>query len=470
MSTKPLVAIVGRPNVGKSTLFNRMIRRLRSIVADEPGVTRDRIFSDAVLRGPSGDVPVVLIDTGGLDPDSDDPIMSRVFDQTQLAIDEADVVVFLADGRAGLVPADSEVARRLRKSGKPVILAVNKVDGTKQDVLGAEFQELAIEPTLFVSASHGRNVPELADAIVAALGDRAKVVEAPDVDHEDLDAEPAPEGSKAAEEEAGPVRVAVIGRPNSGKSSLVNRLLGEDRHLVSDIAGTTRDSVDSRFARHGREYVFVDTAGIRRKSSIALRLERYSVFAARKGLESSDVALLLLDATQPVADQDAKIAAFAFREGKAVVLVVSKWDAKRPEDDQRSHSAMLRDQLAHLAYAPIVYTSAHTGFGVDRLLPAIDLVVAEHARRVPTGELNRFVEDVSERHALPTKKGRRARLYYLRQIGTRPPRFLASVNDPALFHFSWRRHLLNELREAYGFEGVPIYVGYRGRKKKGATK
>ncbi|MBI4817166.1 MAG: ribosome biogenesis GTPase Der [Deltaproteobacteria bacterium] len=471
MSAKPLVAIVGRPNVGKSTLFNRMIRRLRSIVADEPGVTRDRIFSDAVLNGPGGEVPVVLIDTGGLDPDTDDPIMSRVFDQTQLAIDEADAVILLVDGRAGLVPSDAEVARMLRRSGKPVILAVNKIEGTKQDAAAAEFSELAIEPTIFVSAAHGRNVPELADAVVAALGDRAVVVEESPADAE-LEEGEGPESQGPEEQELeseglpSATRVAVLGRPNAGKSSLVNRLLGEDRHLVSDIAGTTRDTVDSRLARHGKEYVFIDTAGIRRKSSIALRLERYSVFAARKGLESSDVALLLLDATQPIAEQDAKIAAFAFRDGKAVILVVSKWDAKRPEDDQRSHTEKLRTELAHLSYAPVIYTSAHTGFGLDRLLPEIDRVLAESHKRIATGELNRFLEYLTSKHDLPSKRGKHARLYYLRQIGVAPPRFLASVNDPELFHFSWRRHLLNELRHEYGFDGVPILVGYRGRKKK----
>jgi GTP-binding protein len=470
-SGRPVVAIVGRPNVGKSTLFNRLIGRQRSIVLDEPGVTRDRIYADAVFSAGPHDREVILVDTGGFDPKSEDPIMKRVLEQTQLAIDEADVVVFLADGRAGLLPEDHDIARVLRKSGRAVIVAVNKLDDHKLEALAYEFERLGLPKVIPLSAAHGTYVRDLEALIVeqlapaegAAVDVDATEDRGPEFEGDDERGDDEDEESQVDELPSGPIRVAVIGRPNVGKSSLINRLLGEDRHLVSDVPGTTRDAVDSLIRRGDEEYLLIDTAGIRRKSSIALRVERFSVMAALRGLERSDVALLLLDPKQGLSDQDAKISSFAFQRLRAVVLVVSKWDlmAGKPEREYVEH---VRRELAHLAYAPIVFTSARTGAGIERLFPVMRRVHAEYARRIPTGELNRFVEELMDRHPPPTKKGRAGRLYYLRQIGVRPPRFLVSVNDPELIHFSYRRYLLNEIRERYGYQGVPLLVGYRGHK------
>ena len=471
---RPVIAIVGRPNTGKSTLFNRLVGHARALVADQPGVTRDRIYADATLRGEKADYAVVMCDTGGLDPGSDDPIMRRVLDQSQLAIDEADVIILLTDGRAGLLPEDRDIAERLRKSSKPIIVAVNKLDGTEHEHLAAEFHRLGLDPTIPVSAAHGRHTHDLEELIVERLPEWAKAIVDPEANKEEpygdevpnleID-ENAPELPEQLDLPSGPIRIAVIGRPNVGKSSLVNRLLGEDRHLVSDVAGTTRDAVDSLVNRHDKEYLFIDTAGIRRKRSIALRLEQFSVIAALKGLDRSDVALMLLDPSQGIAEQDAKVAAFAFEKGKAVILVLSKWDQRPDEIGPNQAIEWVKEALPHLAYAPVVVTSAHTGYGLDRLFPMIDKVFAEHSRRIGTGELNRFVNDLAKKTPPSSRKGRRGRIYYLRQIGVRPPRFLANVNDVELIHFSYRRFLVNEIRERYGFEGVPLLIGYRGKPK-----
>lgn len=454
--SKPIVAIVGRPNVGKSRFFNRVLHRQRSIVADQPGVTRDRIYADATITGEIDDREVVLVDTGGFDPTSEDPIMRRVVEQTQLAIDEADAVIFLTDGRAGVLPEDEDIAAMLRKSGKPVVVGVNKIDGPAQENLLHEFYSLGLADVMPVSAAHGRNVGELEEIVTASLppleAELKEIIDEP------------PEQGEDPSVGSAPIRVAVIGRPNAGKSSLINRLLGEDRHLVSEVAGTTVDSVDSLVLWRKQEFLFIDTAGIRRKRSIAMRVEKYSVIAALKGLERSDVALLLLDATQPIANQDAKVSAFAFEKGKAVILVVSKWDAK-DETTKKAFLEKLEQELPHLAYAPVVFTSAHTGEGIDRLMPKIRKVHREYGRRVTTAKLNKFVEDLMHRHPPPSKKAKRGRIYYVTQIDIRPPRFLVSVNDPALIHYSYRRYLVNELRKTYGFTGVPLLVGYRSHKK-----
>lgn len=454
--TKPIVAIVGRPNVGKSRLFNRLLSRARSIVMDQPGVTRDRIYADAQISGPVEDIDVVLVDTGGFDPSSDDPIMRRVVEQTQFAIDEADAVIFLADGRAGVMPEDHDIAKMLRKSGKPVVLGVNKLDGPTHEDLLHEFHVLGIPDVFAVSAAHGRHVGELEEVVAGHL---PSIEEA----HGIID-EP-PEAGEDPSEGSAPIRVAVIGRPNAGKSSLINRMLGEDRHLVSDVAGTTVDSIDSLVQYRGQEYLFIDTAGIRRKRSITMRVERFSVVAALKGLERSDVALLLLDASEDLANQDAKVSAFAYERGKAVILVVSKWDKVKAGTTMKAFTEKLREKMPHLAYAPVVYTSAHSGEGVERLMPQIRKVHREYSRRVTTSKLNQFVADLMHRHPPPSKKGRHGRIYYITQIDIRPPRFLVSVNNPELIHYSYRRYLVNEIRDAYGFSGVPLLVGYRSHKK-----
>lgn len=455
---KPVVAIVGRPNVGKSSLFNRLARQRRSIVADHAGVTRDRIYVEADLD----ERPVVLVDTGGFDPGSDDPIMRRVLEQTQLAIDEADVVVFLTDGRAGPLPEDFDIGRMLLQSGKRTVVGVNKLDGPSHDELLYEFHRLGLPELMAISAAHGRNVGELEEKICELL----------DADALDLGGEqPTPTGFDAdepddeASDDEGMIRVSVIGRPNVGKSSLVNRLLGEDRHLVSNVAGTTVDSVDSVVEWRGQPFVFIDTAGIRRKRSIAHRVERFSVFKALEGLDRSDVALLLIDPTQPIAHQDARVSEYASEHGKAVILVVSKWDAVS-EVDRKAYEAELRREMPHLDYAPIVFTSSHTGLGFDRLFPAVRKVHRAAGQRVPTARLNRFGQEIMERNPPPSRKGKSARIYYLTQVDVRPPRFMVSVNDPNLIHFSYRRYLVNELRRAYGFEGAPVVVAYRSHDRR----
>ncbi len=458
MSGKPIVAIVGRPNVGKSRLFNRILHRTRSIVLDMPGVTRDRIYADAALSGEDYDLDVVLVDTGGFDPSSEDPIMRRVLEQTQLAIDEADAVVYLTDGRVGVMPEDHEIARRLRRAGKKVVIGVNKCDGPAQDDLVADFYQLGIPDVIPVSGAHGRNVGELEELVV-------KLLPAPEAET-GADIEEPPEAGTDPSETVVPIRVAVIGRPNVGKSSLINRLLGEDRHLVSDVAGTTVDTIDSLVEFSGQSYLFIDTAGIRRKRSIALQVERFSVLAALRGLERSDVALLLIDPTQDVANQDAKVSAFAYEKGKAVILVVSKWDQLQGEVERKEFTERLQRELPHLNYAPIVYTSAHTGFGLERLLPMIRQVHEEYCRRITTGKLNQFVENLMMHTPPPSRKGKIGKLYYLTQIDIRPPRFLVSVNDPEHFHFSYRRFFVNALRKEYGFAGVPLLVGYRAHSQK----
>jgi GTPase len=455
-----------------------MVGRQRSIVANEPGVTRDRIYAEAELRGTPSDRMTVMIDTGGFDPKSKDPIMQRVIDQTQLALDEADVVVLVVDGRAGLLPEDRAIAKMLRKSSKEIIVAVNKIDGNKQDDLVGEFHRLGLTKIVATSAAHGRGMFDLEEEIVAYLPEKgtseARTSEQEWPDGLDLGDESAeePEGDGAEisgempsvdEKHKGPIRISVIGRPNVGKSSLVNRLLGEDRHLVSDMAGTTRDSIDSLVEHNGQNYLFIDTAGIRRKRSITHRIERFSVFAALKGLERSDVALLMLDSSQDIAEQDAKVSAYAYEKGRAVILVVSKWDTQKGEVKLNEYIEKLRQSLKHLSYAPIVFTSAKSGFGLNRLFPMIHEVYEQHGKRIPTGELNRFVERMMDHHPPPTRGGKRGRIFYITQIGARPPRFLVSVNDPKLIHFSYRRYLTNELRSKYGFKGVPLLVGYRGR-------
>ena len=454
--TKPIVAIVGRPNVGKSRLFNRILHRNRAIVADQPGVTRDRIYADAQLTGAVEDRDIVLVDTGGFDPSSHDPIMRRVVEQTQLAIDEADAVIFLCDGRSGVLAEDYDIARMLLRSGKPVVLGVNKLDTAGQDDLLHEFYSLGIEKVFACSGSHGRNVGELEEAVTECL---------PPLDEAHAVIDEPPEAGEDPSEGHAPIRVAVIGRPNAGKSSLINRLLGEDRHLVSEVAGTTVDSIDSLVQWRGKEYLFIDTAGIRRKRSIAMRVERFSVIAALKGLERSDVALLMLDASEDIANQDAKVSAFAFERGKAVILVVSKWDKVKQGTTMKAFKDMLAEQMPHLSYAPVVFTSAHTGEGFDRLMPTIQKVHREYSRRVTTSKLNQFVEAIMHRHPPPSKKGKHGRIYYITQIDIRPPRFLVSVNDPELIHYSYRRFLVNEIRAAYGYTGVPLLIGYRSHKK-----
>jgi GTP-binding protein len=439
---KPLVAIVGRPNVGKSTLFNRLVGRRDAIVEDVPGVTRDRHYGETDWSGRA----FLLVDTGGLEPETDEPILVEMRRQTQVAIDEAHLVVLVGDAHDGVTPSDTEVAARLRRAGKPTLVAVNKCDGPTQEAAALEFHELGIEPVFPISAQHGRGIAELLDAIALRLPEDTL--------------EPAIELGEDAP------KIAVIGRPNAGKSTLINRLLGEERLLTFPAPGTTRDTIDTILRRGERSYLLIDTAGIRRQRSIHERLERVCVIRALKAMDRADVAWLLIDGSEGVAEQDAKVAGFVHDKGKGLVLVVNKWDlAQRSQDAARRFREEIERKLQFVSYAPVLFVSARTGARVEKLLAQTDALVGEHRKRVATGPLNRLFREVQGRHPPPSDGGRLVKLFYIAQVSTRPPTFVISTNHPDGVHFSYRRYVVNQLREAFGFEGVPIRVLYRKRGK-----
>ena len=441
--SKPIVAIVGRPNVGKSTLFNALAREKISIVEDTPGVTRDRLYADATWL----DRTFTIIDTGGIEPDSGDVILSQMREQAQIALMSADVVIFLVDVRQGLVDADSKVADMLRKSRKPVMLVVNKVDDFDKmmpDIY--EFYQLGIGDPHPISASSKRGLGDMLDALIELLPDK-----------------------QAGEEEDERVKVAIIGKPNVGKSSLVNRLVGKDRVIVSDIAGTTRDAIDTVVRHDGEEYVFIDTAGIRRKSKVKETLERYSVIRAVSACDRADVVIVMIDATEGVTEQDAKIAGIAHENGKGLLIAVNKWDAIE-KDDKTMYK--FRDEvkrvLSFVPYAKIVYISAKTGKRLDNLFDEIDAITAERNKRIATGVLNEIIMEAVAMNEPPTDKGRRLKVLYASQVSVGPPTFVLFVNDKKLLHFSYRRYLENQIRAAFGFEGTPIRFVIRERGDKGA--
>ena len=439
--SKPIVAIVGRPNVGKSTLFNALAGEKLSIVEDTPGVTRDRLYADATWL----DRCFTIIDTGGIEPDSGDIILSQMREQAQVALMSADVVLFMVDVRQGLVDADAKVADMLRKSRKPVMLVVNKVDNF--DTMMAdiyEFYQLGIGDPHPIAASSKRGLGDMLDALVELLPEKS-----------------------ADEEEDDRVKVAIIGKPNVGKSSLVNRLVGDDRVIVSDIAGTTRDAIDTVVRHDGQDYVFIDTAGIRRKSKVKETLERYSVFRALSACDRADVVIVMIDATEGVTEQDAKIAGIAHDNGKGLLIAVNKWDAIE-KDDKTMYK--FRDEvmrvLSFVPYAKIVYISAKTGKRVDNLFDEIDAITAERNKRIATGVLNEIVMEAVAMNEPPTDKGRRLKVLYASQVSVGPPTFVLFVNDKKLLHFSYRRYLENQIRSAFGFEGTPIRFVIRERGEK----
>ena len=441
--SKPIVAIVGRPNVGRSTLFNALAGEKISIVEDTPGVTRDRLYADATWL----DRTFTIIDTGGIEPDSGDVILSQMREQAQIALMSADVVIFLVDVRQGLVDADSKVADMLRKSRKPVMLVVNKVDDFDKmmpDIY--EFYQLGIGDPHPISASSKRGLGDMLDALVELLPDK-----------------------QAGEEEDERVKVAIIGKPNVGKSSLVNKLVGKDRVIVSDIAGTTRDAIDTVVRHDGEEYVFIDTAGIRRKSKVKETLERYSVIRAVSACDRADVVIVMIDATEGVTEQDAKIAGIAHENGKGLLIAVNKWDAIE-KDDKTMYK--FRDEvkrvLSFVPYAKIVYISAKTGKRLDNLFDEIDAITAERNKRIATGVLNEIIMEAVAMNEPPTDKGRRLKVLYASQVSVGPPTFVLFVNDKKLLHFSYRRYLENQIRAAFGFEGTPIRFVIRERGDKGA--
>lgn len=438
--SKPIVAIVGRPNVGKSTLFNVIAGDSIAIVKDTPGVTRDRIYADCSWLNYN----FTLIDTGGIEPDSSDVILSQMRDQAQIAIDTADVIIFLVDVRQGLTDADGKVADMLSRSQKPVVLCVNKVDSFKKmeaDVY--EFYNLGIGDPIPVSASNHQGVGDLLEAVS---------------DHFKKD------GSESDDDDR--PRIAIVGRPNVGKSSIVNRLVGEKRVIVSDIAGTTRDAIDTPLKRNGREYILIDTAGLRRKSKIHEDLERYSIIRTVTAVERADVVVMVIDAAEGVAEQDAKIAGIAHERGKGVIIAVNKWDAVEKDDKTiYKMTEKIKQTLAYMPYAEFVFISAKTGQRLDKLFELIDMIIENQSMRIATGVLNEILAEAVAMQQPPSDKGRRLKIFYMTQISVKPPTFVVFVNDKKLMHYSYTRYIENQIRNAFGFRGTPLRFIIRERKE-----
>lgn len=458
----PVVALVGRPNVGKSTLFNRMVGARRALVDNRPGVTRDRLFGECEHAGRIFRV----VDTGGFDDDKDDPLLQQMLSQTQLAIDEADAAILVVDGAGGVTPDDREVAVRLRRAGLKVITAVNKVDVVGHEERGVDFYELGFD-LVTVSAEHGRHFGELLDRVL-------EDVDAPQLPDADDEARALEEAAQAQEEEGaeskilwqgGPIRVAVIGRPNVGKSSLINRLLGKERLVSSDIAGTTRDSIDTVVERDDQSFVFIDTAGIRRKRSIADKLEKFSVMSALRTVDRADVVVLVLDAAERPSDQDAKVAAIAHERGKGILIVGNKWDMIENPEWRDGYPAAVRMDLSFVDYAEFVRVSAKTGRGTQKIFPAIVAAQRERHRRIGTAALNRFLGELLGRQPLTYFKGKRAQIFFASQPMVRPPTFVFASRNPENISQAYRRYLHNQLRERFGFVGTPLWLKFRAKKR-----
>ncbi len=428
---KPIVAIVGRPNVGKSTLFNKLSGQRIAIVEDTPGVTRDRIYCDAEWNGKQ----MMLIDTGGIEPKTDSVILKHMRTQAEIAIDTADVIIFMTDARAGLTADDRDISRMLLRSGKPIVPVVNKIDNTGDPPLSFyEFYELGLGDPIALSSLHGTGSGDLLDRVVELL---------PPTEPE--------------EDDSDKIRVAVIGKPNAGKSSLINRILGENRLIVSDIAGTTRDAVDTETENEYGKYVLIDTAGIRRKSKVEDRVEKFSVLRAKMAVERADVCLILIDAAEGITEQDEKIAGIAHEAGKASIIVVNKWDlVEKDNSTVKTFTDEVYRHLAYMNYAPIIFLSAKTGQRVNKLFEHINYVSNQAAMRITTGMLNDVLNDAVGRVQPPSDKGRRLKIYYMTQNAVKPPTFVLFCNDAELFHFSYQRYIENRLREVFGFRGTPL--------------
>mgnify|MGYP000787586044 FL=1 len=438
---RPVVAIVGRPNVGKSTLFNKLVGARLSIVDDKPGVTRDRIYGDCEWLGHR----FLLVDTGGIEPRADDVILSQMRAQANIAIATADVIVLVTDLRSGVVATDQDVANMLQKSGKPVILCVNKCDSVgAPDPEFYEFYNLGMGDPIAVSAVHGHGTGDLLDAVIAYFP---------------------PESEE--EEEDDTIKVAVIGKPNVGKSSLINRISGQERAIVSDIAGTTRDATDTRIENQYGKFTFIDTAGIRRKSKVTDAIEKYSIIRARTAVERANVCVIMIDATEGFTEQDSKVAGIALDQGKGCIVVVNKWDAvEKDGNTMREYKEKLAVDFAFMKFAPFVFISAKTGQRVDRLFEQIAYVYAQSTMRISTGKLNEILGAATARVQPPTDKGRRLKIFYMTQASTKPPHFVIFCNDARLFHFSYQRYLENQIREVFGLNGTPIRITIRQRGDK----
>ena len=439
--SKPIVAVVGRPNVGKSTLFNALAGKKISIVKDTPGVTRDRIYADVTWL----DMQFTLVDTGGIEPESKDIILSQMRQQAQLAIETADVIIFLTDVRQGMTDADMKVATMLRKSGKPIVLVVNKVDNFDKFLMDTyEFYSLGLGDPMPISAASMLGIGDMLDEVAKHFNS-----------HE------------AMEEDDDRPKIAIVGKPNVGKPSLVNRLVGEDRVIVSDVAGTTRDAIDTPVKYHGKEYIFIDTAGLRRKSRVKEDIERYSIIRTVSAVERADVVILMIDAVEGVTEQDAKIAGIAHERGKGMIIAVNKWDAIEKNDKtMNKFKNDVRQTLSFMPYAELIFISALTGQRLHKIYETIDLVIENHALRVATGVLNEILSEAVAMKQPPSDKGKRLRLYYITQVSVKPPTFVIFINDKELTHFSYTRYIENKIREAFGFRGTPIHFIYRERKDK----
>ena len=438
---RPVVAIVGRPNVGKSTLFNKLIGERLSIVDDTPGVTRDRIYGDCEWLNRH----FLLIDTGGIEPKSDDIILKQMRRQAQLAIDSAEVIIFVTDLRSGVVATDADVAAMLQKSGKPIVLCVNKCDTVGETPLEFyEFYNLGLGDPIAVSSVHGHGTGDLLDAVMEHL---------PEIEEE--------------EEESSLIKVAVIGKPNVGKSSLINAISGEERAIVSDIAGTTRDATDTYISNEFGDFMFIDTAGLRRKSKVEDQIEKYSVIRAKMAVEKSTVCVIMIDALEGFTEQDSKVAGIAHEMGKACIIAVNKWDAlEKDGKTMDAYRKKLMIDFSFMSYAPIIFISAKTGQRLDRLFELIRFVDEQNSMRISTGKLNDVLASATARVQPPTDKGKRLKIYYMTQASTRPPTFVCFVNDKELFHYSYQRYLDNQIREIFGLEGTPTRFVVRERDKK----
>jgi len=478
----PTIAIVGRPNVGKSTLFNRIVGSRRAIVGDEPGITRDRLYGEAHFRGHR----LRIVDTGGIEPDEKDFIPAEIFRQAKVALEEADAIILVVDGRSELTAPDLDLARLLLRGGKPLFLAVNKIDSDKQQSLIDEFHRLGIRKIFPVSAEHGRGVDDILEGVFEALGletasreaDESEIAEPEAGEHgQEIQDAPEPEITPEPKE----VKVAIIGRPNVGKSTLLNRLTGSSRAIVSPIPGTTRDAIDEVVEVNGKSFRFIDTAGIRRKGKTHLMAEKLSVVMARKHLEAADIALLVIDATEGVSALDATIVGYAHESGRSVIVIVNKWDlvtsgqkkagreskaarireSKSPAD-REAYEQRVRYDLKFLSYAPVLFVSAATGKGTEKILPMLEEVASERRKRIPTAEMNRFLKYVDfERASVPARQ--QVKIYYMTQAGVSPPTFVLFTNRKVKLHFSYQRFLENQLRNAFGFVGSPIWIKNRAR-------
>ena len=438
--SKPIVAVVGRPNVGKSTLFNALAGENISIVKDTPGVTRDRIYADVTWLNHN----FTLIDTGGIEPDSGDIILSQMREQAQIAIDTADVIIFMTDVKQGLVDSDGKVADMLRRSKKPVVLCVNKVDSYQKFIADVyEFYNLGIGDPMPISAANRQGIGDMLDEVVKHF----------------------PEGAEEEEEDERP-KIAIVGKPNVGKSSIINKLTGENRVIVSDIAGTTRDAIDTDIVYNGKEYVFIDTAGLRRKNKIKEELERYSIIRTVSAVERADVVLMVIDATEGITEQDAKIAGIAHDRGKGIIIVVNKWDAIEKNDKTiYEFQNKIRETLAYMPYAEMVFVSAVTGQRLPKLFETIDMVIENQTLRIATGVLNEIITEAVALQQPPSDKGKRLKIYYTTQVSVKPPTFVIFVNDKQLMHFSYTRYLENKIRDTFGFKGTSLKFIIRERKE-----